>query len=150
MYRIRYIRIFKHSWVVENFYCRAYVTCLRFLNSLSLLFQGFTFEKNCKICKDFVPYMSTVFSKDTKNPLGPDESSAMFSSQFFQMLKLIKPSWSQCAKSRFISFVFSTVFRMWISSFLLWLFLKLKWTNHSDIEWASMDRKKNCWTDKVD
>ena len=47
-----------------------------------------------------------VFSTGKKDPLGPDESSGTFTSRFLEMLKLIKPSWSQCVKSRFISFVF--------------------------------------------
>ena len=46
MFRIKYIRIFKHSWVIDNFYNRAYITCLRFLNSLSLLFMVLGWRKN--------------------------------------------------------------------------------------------------------
>ena len=151
MFRIKYIRIFKHSWVIDNFYNRAYITCLRFLNSLGLLFMVLGWRKNAWFIR--ISYHAWVQSLQ----YGQKGSSR---TRWIIGYVHIPISWNAeidktvlipvCEiQIHFVCF-FSTVIRMSMSSFSLWLFLKLKWTNHSDIERASMNRKEKWWTDKVD
>ena len=117
--KVLYITIFKHSWVIYNFYSLAYITCLRFLDSLSLLFTV--------LCLRKIAWYSSARSRSA-----PDFSlNAQIDKTFLIPVCEIQ-----------IHFVCFLLIRMSISSFTLRLFLKFKWMNHSDIEWKSINRKK--------